>query len=237
MSRRARKKEEARARVLAAATALIQRRGIDAVTTREIAEAADVSHQTLYNYFDGKAAIVLGILRDHMAVLNEQIDAIVDKPSRDLLRTLSRLLKAIFDNVERRDRRLWREIIALSFRDAPAFVAPFAGYYADAERRLAALFERAQREGLLSRDVDAALLAHSVYVFVEFGFLSYAMAAETTTRGTLARVREQVRTMVAPYLIAPSDPKSLPQPLTPRARARSADRSARRTADLGCGCC
>ena len=172
------------------------------MTTREIAEAADVSHQTLYNYFDGKAAIVLGILRDHMAVLNEQIDAIVDKPPRDLLRTLSRLLKAIFDNVERRDRRLWREIIALSFHDAPAFVAPFAGYYADAERRLAALFERAQHDGLLSDEVDAALLAHSVYVFVEYGFLSYVMASEPSTRATLSRVREQVRTMVAPYLRA-----------------------------------
>ena len=201
MSRRDRKKEQARARILSAAATLIQRRGIDAVTTREIAEAADVSHQTLYNYFDGKAAIVLGILREHMEQLNAEVNAIVEGERRDLMRTLSRLLKALFDNVERRDRRLWREIIALSFHDANAFVGPFAGYYAGAEQRLTALFERAQRNGTLSDDVDAALLAHSVYVFVEFGFLSYVMATERSTRATLARVREQVRTMVAPYLL------------------------------------
>jgi len=201
LSRRDRKKEQARARILSAAATLIQRRGIDAVTTREIAEAADVSHQTLYNYFDGKAAIVLGILREHMEQLNAEVNAIVEGERRDLMRTLSRLLKALFDNVERRDRRLWREIIALSFHDANAFVGPFAGYYAGAEQRLTALFERAQRNGTLSDDVDAALLAHSVYVFVEFGFLSYVMATERSTRATLARVREQVRTMVAPYLL------------------------------------
>jgi AcrR family transcriptional regulator len=202
LSRRDRKKEEARARILSAATRLIQRHGIDAVTTRDIAEAADVSHQTLYNYFDSKAAIVLGILRDHMATLNSEVNAIVEAPRRDLMRTLSRLLKAIFDNVERRDRRLWREIIALSFQNAPEFVGPFAGYYEGAQERLSALFSRAQRDGRLASTVDAALLAHSVYVFIEFGFLSYVMQSQTSTRATLARVRAQVRLMVAPYLIS-----------------------------------
>ena len=61
---RERKKQRARSDILAAANTLIARKGYADTTMREIAEAADVSYQTLYNYFPSKAQIVRAMLTD-----------------------------------------------------------------------------------------------------------------------------------------------------------------------------
>ncbi|NSC23940.1 TetR family transcriptional regulator [Streptomyces albus subsp. chlorinus] len=52
--RRERKKRETRQRISDIATGLFMARGFDAVTIAEIAEAADVSVNTVYNYFPAK---------------------------------------------------------------------------------------------------------------------------------------------------------------------------------------
>jgi AcrR family transcriptional regulator len=52
--RRERKKRETRTRISDIATGLFMARGFDAVTIAEIAEAADVSVNTVYNYFPAK---------------------------------------------------------------------------------------------------------------------------------------------------------------------------------------
>jgi AcrR family transcriptional regulator len=59
MSLRARKKEETRQRLADVATRLFFQRGFDAVTVAEIAEAADVSKMTLFNYFPRKEDLFL----------------------------------------------------------------------------------------------------------------------------------------------------------------------------------
>ena len=52
--RRERKKRETRLRISDLATGLMMERGFDAVTMAEVAEAADVSVNTVYNYFPTK---------------------------------------------------------------------------------------------------------------------------------------------------------------------------------------
>jgi AcrR family transcriptional regulator len=52
--RRARKKAQTRAEVLQAAQRLFAERGFDAVTISDIASAADVAVQTVFNHFPGK---------------------------------------------------------------------------------------------------------------------------------------------------------------------------------------
>lgn len=66
MSLRARKKEETRQKLSDVATRLFFQRGFDAVTVAEIAEAADVSRMTLFNYFPRKEDLFLD---QHAAVL------------------------------------------------------------------------------------------------------------------------------------------------------------------------
>ncbi|GII75451.1 TetR family transcriptional regulator [Sphaerisporangium rufum] len=67
--RRERKKAATRAAILEAATTLFLARGFDAVTVREIADAADVSPKTVFTHFPHKEALVFsdeGERRDHL---------------------------------------------------------------------------------------------------------------------------------------------------------------------------
>ena len=58
------KKVRARSDILATANTMIARKGYASTTMREIADAANVSHQTLGNYFPSKAKIVHTMLTD-----------------------------------------------------------------------------------------------------------------------------------------------------------------------------
>jgi TetR/AcrR family fatty acid metabolism transcriptional regulator len=61
-SRRERLKRERKARILEAAAAVFARKGFHRATIREIAELADVADGTIYNYFDNKFDLLLGIM-------------------------------------------------------------------------------------------------------------------------------------------------------------------------------
>ncbi|MFF3395627.1 TetR/AcrR family transcriptional regulator [Streptomyces sp. NPDC002669] len=66
MSLRERKKLQTRHRLLAAATELFAGRGFDQVSVAEIAEAAEVSKMTVFNYFASKEDLVLSPMEEHV---------------------------------------------------------------------------------------------------------------------------------------------------------------------------
>jgi AcrR family transcriptional regulator len=74
-SRRARKKELTRAEIVRVGIDLFSRRGIDAVTVDQIAEAADVGKGTIYNYFQTKEDVVVAFMVD----LERQVQARVSR--------------------------------------------------------------------------------------------------------------------------------------------------------------
>ena len=85
-SLRSRKKQRTREEIAEAAVLLFAKRGFDAVTVADIARAADVSEQTVYNYFKTKESLVF----DEDEAFEARFVAMV----RDRPRTLS-LLDAV----------------------------------------------------------------------------------------------------------------------------------------------
>lgn len=72
-SRRERRLAARRTLILEAAARLFAEKGFHRTTTRDIAEAADVSEGTLYNYFDNKDQMLMGIMsllveNQHMSI-------------------------------------------------------------------------------------------------------------------------------------------------------------------------
>jgi AcrR family transcriptional regulator len=61
-TRRERRAAARRTQILDAAARLFAEKGFHRTTTRDIAEAADVSEGTLYNYFESKEEMLLGIM-------------------------------------------------------------------------------------------------------------------------------------------------------------------------------
>ncbi|MFD6528435.1 TetR/AcrR family transcriptional regulator [Streptomyces sp. NPDC060184] len=66
MSLRERKKLRTRHRLLTVATDLFLERGFDQVSVAEIAEAADVSKMTVFNYFGSKEDLICAPLEEHL---------------------------------------------------------------------------------------------------------------------------------------------------------------------------
>ncbi|MGB4342060.1 MAG: helix-turn-helix domain-containing protein [Moraxellaceae bacterium] len=82
----------------------IARYGLDATTTPLIAETAGVSVGSLYQYFDGKEALIAALLdklaRDVTRMLNQRVVLTEQVTLQDMVRTSIRLTLALMHNDE-----------------------------------------------------------------------------------------------------------------------------------------
>jgi AcrR family transcriptional regulator len=76
VSRRERKKEETKERIVEAAFALFRKHGVEATTVEEICERADVAKGTFFNYFPRKEAVFGYLSEQWVAEAEEKIAAI-----------------------------------------------------------------------------------------------------------------------------------------------------------------
>jgi AcrR family transcriptional regulator len=98
---RARKKRQTRERVGAVAARLFRTRGYERVRMRDIAKAADVAEQTLYNYFPTKAHLIFDLDRAFEQRLLDVVrqrrlgTTIAQAVGREATRFLGELLKSM----------------------------------------------------------------------------------------------------------------------------------------------
>ena len=86
-SLRERKKLATRRLLRSAALDLVSERGLTNVTVEDIAEAADVSPRTFFNYFPSKEAALFGGDPDRAATLRERVaNKAIGKSALDALR-------------------------------------------------------------------------------------------------------------------------------------------------------
>ena len=96
---RERKKRERRKAISDIAMALFEERGYDAVTVAEIARAADVSEQTVFNYFPAKEDLVFD---EDEAMRDRLVEAIRDRPpGASLVEGFRRVPEAMLDRLDR----------------------------------------------------------------------------------------------------------------------------------------
>jgi AcrR family transcriptional regulator len=96
---RERKKRRTRAAIAEAAKELFAQRGFDAVTVADVAEAADVSEKTVFNYFPSKEDLVFQAGAERQAAL---LEAVRSRPAgSSLVHPFRRMTDALLDAVER----------------------------------------------------------------------------------------------------------------------------------------
>jgi len=112
-SRRSRKKEHTRTRLLNAADALFDRVGYEATTTLDIAEAADVAQRTLFRHFPTKEALLYAELDDARFVLR---DALTNRPAAEpILNVVREALRELAETISANpDRRLLEARLAVT---------------------------------------------------------------------------------------------------------------------------
>ncbi len=172
--------------LLDAAERLVVRRGVEALTTREIAEAAKVPVASLYQYFADKEGVLLALAERHMSEMDDQTIADLEAARArgplsvaDLVETSMRAFVKVYLR-----RRAFVEIY-LRGRTNPAVHA----YGREHNKRIAAtLRELAVDDGLARADLPetAAVLA------VELGDRIFQLAFEHDDQGDVAIIEEGI---------------------------------------------
>lgn len=85
--RKERERELKKSMMLEAAETLILEKGLDSLNMNEVADRAEVSKGSLYQYFDSKTELVLGICDKATALLTEEIKKVltIDKKGIELV--------------------------------------------------------------------------------------------------------------------------------------------------------
>lgn len=133
LGRRERKKLQTRRALQGAALRLAVAHGVGEVTVEQIADAADVSSRTFFNYFSSKEEALVGRDPDEIARLRDSLEErLVGQPPLEALRSV--LLEMADYLTEHRQE--WLARLSLVRSDPPALAAHLAAW-AELERALA----------------------------------------------------------------------------------------------------
>jgi AcrR family transcriptional regulator len=148
---RARKREETRVRITEAALRLFVKRGFEAVTLDEIADAAAISRRTFFHYFPSKEDLAFAWLE---ASIDEMVAAVAQRPANEA--PLPMAVNAILSCMKPMPRA---EAFALAklVAETPALRGRSQMKYERLERELAAAI--AARKGWKASDLKARLAA------------------------------------------------------------------------------
>jgi AcrR family transcriptional regulator len=158
---RERKKQQTRQAIADAAKRLFLERGFDQVSVAEVARAADVSEQTVFNYFPTKEDLVY----ERMSAFEDELLAAVrgrpdgESPLRAFARfILDRSDRAMAGDGKRRVAELTRLVSA-----SPSLMARERQLVAGYTDALAALL--AEETGASADDIDPRLVAEAMMAF------------------------------------------------------------------------
>ena len=190
-SLREKKKRRTRADILAAAADFIELKGYRNANMRDIAAAADVAYQTLYNYFPSKARIALALLgRDA-----EDVE-VLSNDEADVVGTLASLVHSLARRVFAGDRDVWREAIVEAIRNDETplirYLDPMFG------ERLAGLLRAAQQHGHLDAYLDTEATASVIESLLSSALLSWVASGHDPD--VIEPVADKIELVVKPYL-------------------------------------
>ena len=165
LSRRERNKVKCRARILRASRKLFSAGGYESTTLEDVAERADVSKTTLYNYFPNKESLLIGIAEEELDQIRHLISHDL-KDEKNAVEKIRRVLEVfILDSIPYIN--LSRKITYLnSCEGSPLFATRM-----DMIKIFHELVLEAQEQGTLRKDIDPSDIVDiimSVYLMAQF---------------------------------------------------------------------
>lgn len=172
---RARQKANRTGRILMAATDLFRVQGYDAVRIEDIADAAEVSVGTFYNYFQTKGDILVAIVSVEVEEVLLAGADVISAPPDTVDAALNHLVEVYFDHsVTYLSKEMWRTAMALSILNPDT---PFSRHYFDLDtllrNQVCSLIAALQRFGTARGDVDATALGEALFNNLNMMFIEY----------------------------------------------------------------
>ena len=184
MNRRARKKEETRSNIIDCAVDLFKENGFDKTSMEKIADIADVSKGTLYNYFQDKESILIAYFQSSIADYGQEF-RIRLKEVHGIQARLNFLLDFIIDHILANDLELGT--IYLKFRmrtllDNNPFDNP---QRSGLENFVLEIMNEAQENKEIRGDIPALVLARNFQFLARSYLIASLYANEPMDMSTL----------------------------------------------------
>lgn len=199
-SLRARKKRAARAQILAAADTLLKNQGYEQTTMRDIAREAEVSYQTLYNYFSAKGDILFQLLVDRIEDVSGQYAEVLKRLDGDLLDALDELARITCMALTSSDRTLWQTALISLLNQESGASKLFDLIDAVAHQSLEALLSMARTSGDLTPTVPVAELANTLYDLMDYAVVRLLLDPNTDVQTTLQNLSARFSVVLSPQL-------------------------------------
>lgn len=192
---RERQKADREKRILQAAVARFRADGYRAVRIEDLAEAAEVSVGTVYNYYRTKGDILIATVTMEVEEVLDEGEPLVADPPDGVAEAVLALIFSYYDHsLEYLSKEMWRSAMALSI-EAPE--TPNGRRYLELDRRLAgqvtALLETLQARGAVRADLDAEALGQLLFNNLNMEFIEFVKDEGMTLAQLRARVARQVR--------------------------------------------
>lgn len=168
---------------------LFTAKGYEDTTMEDIAEAAEVSKATLYNYFSSKENLLLGIAEAALDEIRQLIDTDL-REEPDSLEKLRRVMETLVTDSIR--------YITLSRRILYSNLSPDSELHVtrlELMEILKQLVGEAQEQGRLRRDLTSEALVESflgLYLLTQFGWEDLADYTEDQCRDKVGKMMDQM---------------------------------------------
>ncbi len=197
---RARQKANRTERILAAATDLFRDQGYDAVRIEDIADLAEVSVGTFYNYFQTKGDVLVAIVSQEVEEVLLSGSKVVAEPPRSVALALQGLTDVYFDHsVTYLSKDMWRTAMALSILNPDT---PFSQRYSTLDgllrNQMCALILALQANGKARLDIDAAALGEALFNNLNMMFIEYVKSDMplVVLKAAVARQNAPIATLI-----------------------------------------
>jgi AcrR family transcriptional regulator len=133
---------QTRERLIEAARQLFVERGFGGTSLRDIAEQAGYSQGAFYSNFTCKEAVLLELLKRHVAVEDNQLDAIMGNEERTIDQILVELETRFETLKQKKDWSILAVELQLHALRSPTFAESYACFWREHEQRVASLIGR-----------------------------------------------------------------------------------------------
>ncbi|MBI2720273.1 MAG: TetR/AcrR family transcriptional regulator [Rhizobiales bacterium] len=197
---RARQKADRHERILEAAAELFRAHGYEAATIEAIAQAAEVSIGTIYNYYRNKGDLLVAIVAMEVHEVLNAGEAVIARPPRSAEKAVDALIgNYIEHSLVYLSKEMWRQAMAISTQQPSS---PFGTTYGALDVKLARqtcdLVEKLQSLDLIRADVDATAVGEVIFNNTNMMCMIFVKIEAMTVAALRARLRRQNRAIIEP---------------------------------------
>lgn len=190
---RQRKKVQTREAIIACASRLFRERGYEASRIEDIAEAANLSVATFYNYFSSKADMLLASVLVETEGVMRAVDACIARQHDDLQTGFGEIVNVYFTHsFQLSSREMWCEAFARTMLDPKA---EFSRRYMEIDLLLAEQLQRfladLQHRGAVAPSVDTQALGQLLFNNVNMNFIEVMRGTERSAEQVQAKVMRE----------------------------------------------